>query len=301
MNFQNINLNNLRVFEAVYRLRCMTTASKELHLTQSGVSQHIKNLENSLDIKLFDRVKKTILPTDQGDKLYVQVEQGLNLLQDSLSSVGEQGSQIQGAVNIGMPIEFGINLVIPKLIEIGNKFPGIHYKILLGFAKDMNELLLSGQLDIAIVDDYKMDNRVEVNKLTEETLHMCCTEKYLKTKGLKKTLTKKFYESLDYVAYQDGQVVLRAWLNHHIKRKNLELTAKVQVMDVQAVSRFITNHYAVGVLPGQMVKLLKKNGHKIVQLPESKKVLSNSLSLAFIENRTHSRQVKTVIEELLSV
>ena len=72
-------------------------------------------------------------------------------------------------------------------------------------------------------------------------------------------------------------------------------------MDIQAVSRFITKHYAVGVLPGQMLKLLKKDGHKVVTLPESKKVLSNKLSLSYIKNRTYSVTVKTIISELLDV
>ena len=154
------------------------------------------------------------------------------------------------------------------------------YKINLGFAKDMNDLLLSGHLDLAIIDDYKMDKKIEVKKLTEETLHMCCTENYLKNKKLKPALNKKFYESLNYVAYQDGQVVLRSWINHHIKRKNLNIDATVQVMDVQAVSRFIVKDFAAGVLPGQMVKQLQKNNHKIVCLPESKKILTNQLSLS---------------------
>ena len=45
------NLNLLRIFESVYRLGSMTKASKELFMTQSGVSQNIKNLEELLEIK----------------------------------------------------------------------------------------------------------------------------------------------------------------------------------------------------------------------------------------------------------
>ena len=299
MNFQNVNLNNFRVFEAVYRLRCMTTASRELHLTQSGVSQHVKNLESSLEVKLFDRVKKSILPTENGVKFYQQVRQGLNLLEESLTTISESSQEIEGRVRIGMPVEFGINLVIPKLIEIGVPFPGISYDLKLGFAKDMNELLLTGDLDLAIVDDYKMDPKIAVKKLTEEPLHLCCTEQYLKNNKLKPALTKKFFESLDYIAYQEGEVVLRSWLNHHIKRKNLNLNTKVQVMDVQAVTRFILKDYAVGVLPGQVLKQLKKNGHKIVTMPESKKTLTNNLSLAYIESRSHSLASQTIIRGLL--
>ncbi len=301
MNFQNVNLNNLRVFEAVFRAKCMTTASKELHLTQSGVSQHIKNLENTLEVSLFDRVNKSLLPTEEGTKLYEQVKQGLGILADSISTISQKEMEVEGLVRIGMPVEFGINLVIPELVKIGEKYPGLKYKINLGYAKDMNDLLLNGDLDVAIVDTYKMDNKIEVKKLTEETLHMCCTENYLKKRKLKPVLNKKFFESLNYVAYQDGEVVLRSWINHHIKRKNLNINATVQVMDVQAVSKVIMKDFAVGALPGAMVKQLQKNGVKVICLPESKKVLTNQLSLTYIKNRSHNLVTQTLIDELLAI
>jgi len=58
-----LNLNHLRVFECVYRTGSMTAAAKELHLTQSGVSQHIKSLEDVLNFKLFDRIQQRLVPT----------------------------------------------------------------------------------------------------------------------------------------------------------------------------------------------------------------------------------------------
>ena len=78
-------------------------------------------------------------------------------------------------------------------------------------------------------------------------------------------------------------------------------STKIQVMDVQAVSRFITNHYAAGVLPGQMIKHLKKNGLNIINLPESKNILSNKLSLSYLENRTYPAHIKTAIDELSNI
>jgi DNA-binding transcriptional LysR family regulator len=42
MIIDHINLNHLRIFQSVYKTQSMTTAAGELHLTQSGVSQHIK-------------------------------------------------------------------------------------------------------------------------------------------------------------------------------------------------------------------------------------------------------------------
>jgi len=68
MLIDQINLNQLRVFESVYRTKSMTHAARELHLTQSGVSQHIKALEDVLTLKLFDRIKHFINTPQKASK-----------------------------------------------------------------------------------------------------------------------------------------------------------------------------------------------------------------------------------------
>lgn len=52
------DFNRLRVFYYIYKTGSSTSAGKELHLTQSGVSQHLKKLEQELDYELFTRVNK---------------------------------------------------------------------------------------------------------------------------------------------------------------------------------------------------------------------------------------------------
>ncbi len=63
MILDNLNLNHLRLFESVYRSENMTKAAEELHLTQSGVSQHMKSLEEAVGVKLFDRVRQSLIPS----------------------------------------------------------------------------------------------------------------------------------------------------------------------------------------------------------------------------------------------
>ena len=51
-------LNALRAFEAAARHRSIRRAAQELHVTPAAVSQQVKLLEDYLDVKLFDRVKR---------------------------------------------------------------------------------------------------------------------------------------------------------------------------------------------------------------------------------------------------
>jgi DNA-binding transcriptional LysR family regulator len=66
----NVTLRQLRVFEAVGRLKSYTRAAEELHLSQPGVSMQIKQLEGNIGVALFEQLGKKIFLTEAGHELY---------------------------------------------------------------------------------------------------------------------------------------------------------------------------------------------------------------------------------------
>lgn len=297
MLFDNVNLNNLKVFESVYRTRCMTTASKELHLTQSGVSQHIKTLEETLDILLFDRVNRKIMPTNAGDRLYRTTRPIFDNIKETLMDIAKKEIEVEGRVNVGMPIEFGNNIVIPKLAKLSQEYPGLNFGLRMGFASEMNQMLLEGTLDFAFVDAYPMDRKIHVEKVAEEVLDLCASQVYLQGRGTLRN-SKPFFESLDYVAYEAKEPVLRSWFTHHIRRRNLNLNIRAHVMDVQGVARFIINNIGVGVIPNHLITKLLSEGHELHVFKGSGKPLKNPLSLAYLKNRSRNLTMERVLHAL---
>lgn len=66
----NVTLRQLRVFEAVGRLKNYTRAAEELHLSQPAVSMQIKQLESNIGLALFEQVGKKISLTQAGHEMY---------------------------------------------------------------------------------------------------------------------------------------------------------------------------------------------------------------------------------------
>src|SRR5262245_19844106 len=127
MLIDQLNLNLLRVFECVYRTKGMTKAAEELHMTQSGVSQSIKHLEDILQLQLFDRVKQRPVPTHHAHFLYKNCTQHLYDIERALNQVTGRESEVKGEVSIGLPLEFGNNIVIPLLAKLGQENPGLNF------------------------------------------------------------------------------------------------------------------------------------------------------------------------------
>ena len=64
------SLRSIQVFVAAYEERSFTAAAKREHATQSGVSQHVRKLEERLGAKLFSRDRGCVVPTPAGEAYY---------------------------------------------------------------------------------------------------------------------------------------------------------------------------------------------------------------------------------------
>jgi DNA-binding transcriptional LysR family regulator len=76
-----MDLRRLEVFCKVYELKSFSRAAKESLLSQPTVSEHIRYLENFVEVRLFDRLGREVAPTRAGEILYKYARRMLNLRQ----------------------------------------------------------------------------------------------------------------------------------------------------------------------------------------------------------------------------
>jgi DNA-binding transcriptional LysR family regulator len=278
MNWPHLNLNQLRVFAVVFETASMTAAAKQLSLTQSGVSQHIRALEADIGFPLFDRVGRNILPNPLAKSLYREVFNHIPLLAQKLKELGQNQVALSGCVRIGMPIEFGNNLVIPRLTLIGLEEQGIDFDVTLDYATELTRLLNDGHLDFAIADELPPHRKMSYETIASEELWLCASREYLNTKG-RISMQRAFLESLDYVDYKKGEPLLRRWFHHHLRHKKWQIRTRAHIMDVQGVAKFILNGIGAGILPDHLVKKLSEEGHKLVVIEGRATPLKNTLQM----------------------
>lgn len=294
MIIDSLNLNLLRIFDVVFRTKSMTVAAHELHLTQSGVSQHVRALEDALSVKLFDRVKQRLVPTTAASVLYKQCSQRFLEIEQILWHLKGGEKQLGGTVSVGMPIEFGNNIVIPLLSSFSKKHPLVKYQIEYDLASALNEKLLNGELDFAFVDDFRMDARITTEKVFDEVLELCIAEKLLKEYG-PPVHSKEFFEALPYVDYREGAPILTMWFGHHLKTRRLHLSIRAAVMDVQGVARFILTGMGAGVLPSHVISKLRHKGLRLHCFKGCGQPLVNMIHVAYLEARTQSASAQSLL------
>lgn len=299
MIIDRINLNLLRIFESVYRTKNMTQSAVELHMTQSGVSQNIKSLEDILEIILFDRIKQKLIPTKRAEILYNSCSKNLYEIEDTLAELTGTEKEVKGEVVLGIPIEFGNNLILPKLAQFGRENPKISYRIRYGHSAEMNDDLLTGKLDFAFVDDYSFDSEIETIKVHDEILELVAAPSFLDSYGEPQN-SKKYFEKLNYIDYLSDAFVLKSWFRHHLKASQINLNIKASLMDVVGMSRMIIHGLGAGILPLHRVRNLRKRGQKVHIFPGCGSPMKNAISVAYVGSRVMDYSVKVVLDYLIA-
>ncbi|GAA3549245.1 LysR substrate-binding domain-containing protein [Zobellella aerophila] len=121
-------LSGLRVFAVAARLHSYSAAAAELHVTQAAVSQQIRNLEQSLNCRLFRRQGTQMLLTEQGEQLQPLVEQGLALLHQGLSLLTDP--PLAGPLVISVLPSLAARWLMPRLWRFTSAYPTIDIRLL---------------------------------------------------------------------------------------------------------------------------------------------------------------------------
>lgn len=148
-----IKLQNLRFFVAVYEERSISAAARKLHATQSGVSVQLRDLEDQLGLALFERISTGVTPTKAGDQIYrrsVSILREVGRLNEDASALS---GQLTGEVRVGIMPTFARAILAPALTGFLAQNPLVHVKVTEGYSALLTEMVLAGELDLAVVPD----------------------------------------------------------------------------------------------------------------------------------------------------
>jgi DNA-binding transcriptional LysR family regulator len=290
-----MNLNTFRIFLTVYERRSMTQAATQLHLTQSGISQHIRGLEEELGIALFERVGKKLFPTAKASELYNRGKKSVIEIEAALSEIQRKEESPRGLVRLGLPVEFGNNVVIPELSKLGAKNPEVDFEIALDFATTLSGMVLRGELDFALIDRFDVDPSLKVETVASETLVLCGLKSYVKKFGPVK-YTTGYFSQLHYVDYKAGEPIVRSWFRHHLHRHNIDIRVRAHIFDVQGIAKFIRSGVGVGILPDYVVSKLENEGTDLHIFEGKRAPLKNDMCLIYLPLKDRALAQKAVMD-----
>ena len=144
-----VKLELYRVFKEVAETGNISVAAKNLYISQSAVSQSIKQLETALQARLFARSPRGVTLTGEGQMLYQYVRSALGLIATGEDKLSQAQQLLLGTLVIGASDTVTSWFLTPYLDEFHRQHPGIRLKIVSGRSAKVLSLLKSGAVDIA--------------------------------------------------------------------------------------------------------------------------------------------------------
>ncbi len=147
----NISIIQLEYIVALEKHRHFVRAAQACFVTQPTLSMQIKKLEDEFGLKLFDRSKQPIMPTDIGKKIIAQAREVLHEAQRIENIVDEFKDTVSGELHIGILPTISQYLMPLLISKMGRKYPDLKLYVKELITEDIIKMLKEDHIDIGIL------------------------------------------------------------------------------------------------------------------------------------------------------
>lgn len=162
---QKHTLRDIALFVAAYEERSFTVAAIRENATQSGVSQHVKKLEDAFGVVLFNRASGSITPTPAADVYYRHCLEVLKSSGRAENELMAYKGELFGDVTVGLIPSVCRSVLAPAITRFTEANPNVRLTIVDGFSALLVDKVASGELAFAVVPYGPVNTGLTTRKL----------------------------------------------------------------------------------------------------------------------------------------
>lgn len=196
------NLAGIHTFVTTARSVSFTDAADRLGISKSAVGKAIARLERRLGVMLFHRTTRRLSLTADGEAYLAACSGALDEIRDVENCLTSKAHEPSGQLRVDMPVALGRRLILPVMLKIGQRFPGLSFT--LTFNDHLIDPVEEG-VDLVIrFGDPGNQQGLIARPLTRQRLIICAAPTYLQANGTPQTLND-VYAHAGIVTYRRGQ------------------------------------------------------------------------------------------------
>ena len=243
-----MDLRQLAALVAVSDTGTFSAAAERLHTVQSNVSTHVAHLERSLGVALVDRSAGRL--TEEGEVVVARARRIQAELDALAADVASLRDDVAGNVHLGVIGTTGRWLMPPLLTAMGERHPSVRVSVLEGNTTSLFPQLLSGTLDLAMVNLPVTDQDVFVERLFEEDLIVVAPNDH--PLALLDEVTLADLASHELLLTPPGTSI-RVDLDRAAADAGVRLRAKAELDGLRLIASLTFEGYGAAVLPSSAV------------------------------------------------
>ena len=246
-----IDLDQLRIFQAVAEARSFTRAAEVVHLTQPGISKHIKQMEEYYGLPLFDRLGKKVALTEAGEILFEATAGIMASVTVAEQKIEDLKGLHGGKLILGASFDLGIYILPGVLAAFRKRYPAVEVTVDISLGGKITASILANKLDLGLVSHPLDDPKLFAKQfLTDELIaiapidHRWANKKRIRPQELLRET---------FIAAARGAGI-RAVVEERLKEKGIVLTNVVDFGNLEGVKRAVEAGLGVSIQPQGVVQ-----------------------------------------------
>ena len=275
-----MELRHLRYFAALAEQLSFTVAAQKVHVTQSTLSHQIRQLEEELGCRLFEREGRRVTMTEAGELFLERVRNALREVDEGVSTVRFAAEEMTGVVRIGATHTFNLH-IIPRCVSLFlDRHPSVRVDVLEMTGDGIAQALLRGDLDIGVT--YKPNDALP---LRFEPLY---TEEMMLAVGLRHPFAKRRFVRVSELHLQRMVLLPRSFSTRVLLDESFRMAnaAPVVVAEMNAIAPMIELVRETDIATIVSTHALRREDVKLIPLESPTPVRSPGLLWRRDEART---------------
>jgi DNA-binding transcriptional LysR family regulator len=165
-----VNLDQLRIFQAVAQSRSFTRAAALVHLTQPGISKHIKQMEDYCGVALFDRSGKKVTLTEAGAILFEATQGIMAMIDVAEQRIDDLKGLRGGKLRLGSSFPIGVYLLPKVLARFRKLYPAVEVMLEIALTGTIGPKILANEIDLGLVSYEPRDPRLQATAFMTDEL-----------------------------------------------------------------------------------------------------------------------------------
>jgi DNA-binding transcriptional LysR family regulator len=245
-----MDLRQLEYFVAVAEEANFTRAAERVHISQSGVSAQIKQLERELGAELFDRSARTATLTIAGEAALEHARSALAAAQAVGDAVGETNQLLRGRLAVGMVVGCAVTPFFDALARFHETHPAVEVTVREGGSDQLTDELRRGSFDLVLVGcAHRPPDHLASLTIVSEGLVAIVPSDH----GLAHYRSTMLAEVVKYpIVCMPPGTGLRAVLDQACAAQSLRPTIAIQATAAESIADLTVRGLGVGILSTSM-------------------------------------------------
>jgi LysR family nitrogen assimilation transcriptional regulator len=165
-----MELRSLHYFVRIAELGSITRAAAHLHVAQPALTRHVQRLEDELNVALFTRANRGVRLTEAGQKLLDGATRILRDIERTGDEIRAQDAHPSGKIVLGITPTLCPVLVPALFARMRRDYPMIELKVMHAGMVRLEEFIIDGRVDIALLSELSRSRLVVSTRLAEEEM-----------------------------------------------------------------------------------------------------------------------------------